>query len=154
MNKDILKKLYKYCSCNEKCKNDIQKYLYNYNLEDEEILNLIKNLEENNFINEARYTEAFVNDKLKFNKWGKIKISYELKSKNIDSQTINKYINAIDENKYSEILISILKTKLKTLNKKDKNMQYLLLLKFGLSRGFEYEIVEKTIKGLIIILQQ
>ena len=147
MNQDILKKLYRYCSSAEKCKSDIKNYLYKFNLEDDEIGELIENLENNNFINEERYVSAFVNDKLKFNKWGKIKINYELKSKGIDEKTIIKAINSIDEDEYLEILFSVLKTKLALLSGKNKVEQRLSLLTFGMSRGFEFENIEKVYKS-------
>ena len=51
-------------------------------------------------MNEERFTKFFIQGKLRIKKWGKIKLKYELKSRGIDSITIDKYINDISEHEY------------------------------------------------------
>src|SRR5574344_57000 len=89
----ILNKSCKYCSRGEKSTFDIKRFLFKENLSDEELDFIIKNLIDNNFINEERYIAAFINDKIAFNKWGKNKIFYELISKGIDEKKIKKFFN-------------------------------------------------------------
>ena len=147
-NDIILKSLYRYCSGSEKCRSDIELYLHKFDLGKNEQVEVIKNLEDNNFINETRYAEAFVNDKLKFNKWGRIKICYALKSKKINDKIIEKALATINEDIYSEILYSVLKKKLSQISGKEKSIQKQLILNFGMSRGFESENIIEILKKL------
>lgn len=146
---ETLNKASVYSSRGEKCEHDIIKYLNSkYILTEQEINFIIKKLYENNFINSDRYVKAFINDKFRFNKWGKIKITNELKSKNIDNETINKYINDIDNIEYLYILKCLLQNKLKSLKGKDEYSKKASLLRFGLSRGFCYEDIQQVLKEL------
>lgn len=58
---------------------------------------IIARLLKERFIDESRYTRFFVNDKLRFNKWGRVKIGYELYKKNIPSPIREESLAAIDE---------------------------------------------------------
>jgi len=87
MNNDYkywLNKMCRICSTSEKSTNDILDKLKNSDLTDAETDEIIKYLIHNNFINHKRYASAFVSDKFKFNKWGKLKIKMALKQKGIE----------------------------------------------------------------------
>jgi len=52
-------------------------------LDAEEADKAIARLVEQKFIDDARFARYFVKDKLKFNKWGRIKIGYALRQKGL-----------------------------------------------------------------------
>lgn len=139
--KNALQKMMKICSTQEKCKSDIYTKLKNWNVDDDLIEKIIQKLVEENFINEERYAKAFVNDKFKFNKWGKIKIRYELKLKQIDNSVIEDAIEIIDENKYYELAEEIVKSKLKTVKSGNIYETKAKLIRFAYNKGFEQEII-------------
>ena len=92
------------------------------------------------FIDESRYTRFFVNDKLRFNKWGRVKIGYELYKKNIPSPIREESLAAIDEGEYRSILLDLLKSKKKSTKGKDERDLFNKLLRFAAGRGFESRI--------------
>ena len=55
-----------------------------------------------------------MNDKLRFNKWGRIKIAYELQKRNIPAPIRSEALEGIDEKEYADILQSLLKAKKKS----------------------------------------
>ncbi len=67
--KKIISRLRKICSTSEKCRTDIYNYLQKTECTEDEKDMIIEILEKENFISESRYVEAFVNDKIKFNKY-------------------------------------------------------------------------------------
>ncbi|MDR2010060.1 MAG: RecX family transcriptional regulator [Bacteroidales bacterium] len=143
--KEILQKTCKYCSRGEKSEFEVRNYIQkNFDIPNEDTTFVIKELVSQDFINPERYVKAFINDKLKFNKWGKIKIISELKTKNIDKKIIAKYIDQIDQSEYLSILQQLLKNKKKQLAGKDEYLQKASLIRFGLSRGFEYDDIKKV----------
>ena len=75
-DKDILKQMEMLCSRKEYCVFEINEKLKKFDISHSEKEAIIKTLENNNFIDELRYAKAYVNDKFKFNKWGRIKIRY------------------------------------------------------------------------------
>ncbi|MDD2636043.1 MAG: regulatory protein RecX [Bacteroidales bacterium] len=142
----VLHKAQAMCSKSEKCKSDITKYLQKYDLSEKDIDLIIKKLIEEKFIDDSRYVRFYVNDKLKFNKWGKIKIRYSLRQKQIEEHIINDSLQQIDDDIYIETLKTIIEQKSKSIKKpNDKIKRKSALLRFATSRGFEYSLIMKII---------
>ena len=97
---EILYKLAAKCSTSEQCLSDIEGKLAKYDLPEEEKTRILRHLVEEKYVDDGRYAEAFVRDKYRFNKWGRIKIAQGLRMKHIDSETINIAMKAIDETEY------------------------------------------------------
>jgi regulatory protein len=143
----ILQRMMSLCSKNEKCAYDIEQKLRKNNLPDSDIEKIIDELQESDFINHTRYVEAFVNDKLRFNHWGKRKISYALKAKNIEEEIINQKLEQIDPALYEEILIEELDKKINSMREVSDNQRKDKVVRYLLQKGFEYgkifDIIEK-----------
>jgi len=125
------------CSRQEKCGQDIIQKLFDWKVEKSLHLKIIKNLKDENYINEERYASSFVKDKLSFNKWGIIKIRYALLQKNIPEKVIDNALHEIDEQTYDYILKEELLKKLKSLKESDKYIVKSKLVQYALSKGFE-----------------
>jgi regulatory protein len=133
----VLSKAMALCSRREFCLKDISSKLLLWNVgstESEKILNI---LIKENFINESRYATAFVKDKFRYNKWGKVKISAHLKAKNISSDIIQTALDSIDNTCYIETLGKLLDSHRKTVKAKNQIELNAKLLRYGLSKGFE-----------------
>ena len=146
---ELLHKAASYCSLSEHCVSDVEEKLILWNAQENDKQFIVNKLLKDDFINEKRYATAFVNDKFKFNKWGKIKISMALKQKRVDNDLIVNALNSIDEDEYNEMLATILKTKLKTLKWKDEYEKTGKLFAFAQSRGFENEVIDRIIRTII-----
>ncbi len=84
---EMLHRAAAYCSAAERCIQDVQKKIDAAGLPPDASERIIARLLKERFIDESRYTRFFVNDKLRFNKWGRVKIGHELYKKNIPSPT-------------------------------------------------------------------
>lgn len=145
-----LQRMMSVCSNNEKCASDIEQKLNKWSIPEEDIQKILRDLQDNDFINHTRYVESFINDKLKFNHWGRRKIAYALRIKNIDETLIQTKLDEIDPMFYERILKEELKKKINKLpkpldqNGKDKTLRFLV------QKGFEYgkvfDILEKEIE--------
>lgn len=142
----IIKKLQQICSRQEKCKADIVDYLFRHEVPDEVHQTVIKSLLTEKFIDEERYARAVVQDKLKLNRWGRIKIRYFLRSRRISEETIQHAMNLIDEDLYRQILEQELNKKARSLVKEEPEIRKLKLQQYAASKGFEEEMVWKMIK--------
>lgn len=126
-----------YCSGAEHCLSEVRTKLMR-GTDDEGVCDrVLQRLVSERFIDEDRYARAFVNDKLRFAKWGRKKIQQELWRKEISESVYRPILNDIDERQYVQTLSDLLKAKRKSLKAKDEYDLKVKLLRFGTSRGFE-----------------
>lgn len=137
-----------YCSQAERVEYDIRQKLLTWGLKGINISNIIRYLKTENFINEERYCRAFIKDKIRFNKWGKSKIVYELKNKRIPSNIIELCISDINLEEYSEQLEKILIKKLSTIKYSNEYDKRTKLIRFGLGRGFTLDEILRVLSNI------
>jgi len=147
---DALKKAQQYCANEEKCVADVRRKLYDWSADKNDVDKIIESLETENFIDENRYSQFFARDKFKFNKWGKIKIAYELRMKKIPNQIIQQAFESIDATDYFEMIENEIAKKFNEIERREKDIYQLKskILKFGQSRGYEDELVRKAIANI------
>jgi regulatory protein len=145
---ELLHKAASYCSISEHCISEVEEKLNAWEVSDDDKNKIISRLIAEDFINEKRYCIYFVKDKFRFNKWGKIKITYALKQKGFNNDLINTALNTIDEGEYEEMLASILKNKLAGLKYEFEYEKQGKLFNFAQSRGFESVVINRILKTI------
>lgn len=106
----------KYCAYQERAKSQVHHKLKDYGLEEGEINVLVEELIDEGFLNEARFASAYCMDKLRLQKWGRVKIRYALQGLHVEEQLIDKSLNALPAEAYQEILKHLATTKSASLN--------------------------------------
>ena len=109
------------------------------------IARILDRLESEKFIDDERFCRAFVNDKFRFAKWGKMKIAQGLYMKKIPSDVAWRYLNEIDEEEYLSILRDLLASKRKSIHAADDYELNGKLMRFAMSRGFELKDIKRCI---------
>ena len=145
---ELLHKAASYCSISEHCVSEVEEKLNAWSIEPDHKAKIIDRLIAEDFINEKRFCVFFVKDKFRFNKWGKIKISYALKQKGLSNDLISMALGTIDEGEYEEMLAAIMKTKLVGLKYEYEYEKQGKLFRFAQSRGFESNVIEKVLRNL------
>ena len=145
---ELLHKAASYCSISEHCVSEVETKLDAWCVGCDDKSTIIKRLIAEDFINEKRFCIFFVKDKFRFNKWGKIKISFALKGKGIENALISEALNTINDGEYEELLASILKTKLVGLKYEFEYEKQGKLFRFAQSRGFENNVIEKALRSI------
>ena len=143
---EALNKAAAYCTLTERCSGEVNAKLIAWGIESAARQRIIKRLTEEKFIDDKRYCQAFVNDKMRFNHWGRIKISAKLKEKELPSEHIVNALAGIDEEEYADILQKILNNKRRETGKSNDYQTRQKLLRFATSRGFEYPLILKLLK--------
>ena len=142
---EILYKLAARCSVSEQCLSDIEAKLSCYDLTEEEHTRILRHLVEEKYVDDRRYAEAYVKDKYRFNKWGRIKITQGLRLKGIDNETIKSAMETIDEEEYLSILRDLIKAKRKSTRGTSEYEINGKLTRFATGRGFEYAAIRRCI---------
>jgi regulatory protein len=145
---EVLSIITGYCSREERCCEDVVSKLKAYNLPQNDIDEILEFLAKEKYLDELRYATAFVSDKFRFNKWGRIKIAYALKQKHVAEHIIDKALHNIDDEQYFELLSVELNKKKKSLTKLSVYELNGKLYQFAASRGFESDVINKTLKML------
>ena len=142
---EILYKLAARCSVSEQCLSDIEDKLAKYDLTEEERTRILRHLVEEKYVDDGRYAEAYVRDKYRFNKWGRMKIAQGLRMKGIDRETIESAMETINETEYLSILRDLIKTKRKSAKGKNDYEINGKLACFATGRGFEYSDIRQCL---------
>lgn len=147
---ELLQRAMRACSEREYCISDISALLDRWGADDAEMRTwIIDRLIREKFIDEHRYSRAFVLDHFRHSQWGRVKISMSLKQKKVDPEAIASGMEAIGEDEYLELLQKILsdqRRKIKAKNRLDLKGK---LLRHALGKGFESHLVYDTINSLL-----
>lgn len=84
-----LRALMNVCAKSERAISDVRRSLTRWGVAPEQHQPIIDRLVRERFIDEARYAEAYVREKLNLSRWGVRKIRAALKAKRIPEQTID-----------------------------------------------------------------
>lgn len=141
----LLDKARKFCSYQERCIFDVKQKLIEWKASEKTIEKIIRQLEEEDFINEERYAVSFAMGKLRNNKWGKNKIFFALSKKHIPEFYVQYGLNKIDEEEYINTLKAILSAK--KIDEKDEFRRKNKLVRYAVQKGFQPDLAWKIVKG-------
>lgn len=144
----VLSRLQLQCSRREYCSRDIlQKAAKALDGDADAAARMLSDLRKDGFVDDLRYASAFAREKSRLTGWGPVKISFALSAKGIDMETVREALGDIDQNDAFRRMRSVLEAKWKVL-REDPQGRF-KLLKFGLSRGYEYEAVSSAVEAIV-----
>lgn len=108
---------------------------------------VVDSLVADKYVDDARYASAFAREKASIQGWGPVKIRFQLRSKGISDADIASGMSEIEEPKAARKLESVIAAKYRSL--KDDPQCRLKLLKFALSRGYEYGDVAAAVDSVM-----
>ena len=98
------------------------------------------------YVSDARYASCFAREKSSLQGWGPVKIRFQLRGKGISDDDISSGMAEIESSKADAKLRRLIEDKYKVLAG-DPQCK-LKLLKYVLSRGYEYDQVREIIEQL------
>ncbi len=97
---------------------ELKEILQKKNFSSSIIDEVIEKLKKEGYLNEEKYIEAYINDKINLSKDGPFKIKKSLELLDLDSEKINNYLESIDEEIWDEKLQKIINKKLNLMKNK------------------------------------
>ena len=116
----------------------------------EEMEKIVESLQKDKFVDDARFANAYVRDKARFSKWGKVKVAYNLKALGVDASIVNEALSCNASLFEGDTLIKLLEVKCRSLDKVatvEKKREK--LLRFALGRGFGYGAAKEAVDKVI-----
>jgi regulatory protein len=137
------------CSQSERCRFDIIAKFRQWELPETEIAEALDYLIKERFLDEERYVRFYVNDKLRFNKWGKVKLSFMLRQKQIPESMVREALHQINDDSYEKTLIDLLRSKVRSVKGASVYERKGKLAVFAQSHGFEADLAFRIAGQLI-----
>lgn len=141
--------LMRLCARAEKCEGDARRLMRGWGLTEEQIREVLARLVQERFIDDARYTEAFVREKLHLSGWGVYKIRAALQRKGIAAGLIDAALGRLDREGMATRLREQLQRKIRTVRSTTPRELKTKLIRYGLSLGYEYDSVFECVSELV-----
>jgi regulatory protein len=137
-----------WCAYQERAQQEVRNKLYQWGLKSTDVEEIIAGLIETNFLNEERFARAYAQGKSRMKGWGKAKIKAGLKQKAISERLISKALQQVEGDDYEERLKTLLEKKSALLTEKDPYKRRYKLSNYALSKGYDYELINKTLSAM------
>jgi regulatory protein len=145
---EALLKLMQYCTYQDRCHKEVEKKLDELGMYHDAKAHIISKLIEDNFLNEERFAKSFARGKFRIKKWGKIRITRELKLRQISTYNLNTALKEISEDDYLKTLNELVDYKYKQLGQKLTQANKQKIYQYLAYRGFENHLIYEAINNL------
>ena len=140
-------RLEKQCARAEHCTYELRQKLYRWRISASDASNIIDSLIENRFVDDERFARAFINDKIRFARWGQRKIHAALLQKRIPTEMTQRLLGEIDPEFVVANLEEILEQKARTIDNVRTYEGRTRLFRYAISRGYLPDDVSRAIRG-------
>jgi regulatory protein len=148
MESSVKKKIEHYCAYQERCHLEVTNKLNKLGVFGDELDEYVCYLIDENFLSETRFCEAYVRGKFNNNNWGKIKLSRELKLRNISDWNISNALNQIKSEDYNKKLRKLCKKLVENSDKPEFELRNKVVKNLSY-KGWEIDLIIKTLNQLI-----
>lgn len=145
---EALKRMERYCSYQERCHKEVTQKLFSMHMIPEAIDLIVVKLMQDNFLNEERYAKAFVSGKFRIKKWGKQRLTRELKQKDIGKTLINIALQSISDQEYLETFNALAEKKAESIKETNVLKKRKKLADYLFYRGWESHLVYDKVNEL------
>ena len=147
---EIKRKLEQYCVYQDRCHKEVEQKMREYNLIPEAKELILLSLMQDNFLNEERFSKSFARGKFRIKNWGKQRIIRELKFKDISSYNIKTALKEIDEVEYLKTIYKITENRNEVISEPNHYKRKKKLIDFLMRKGFENELIFKTVNDVLL----
>lgn len=135
------------CARAEHCQYEMTAKMRRWEMSDEAQARVMQRLVSEHYVDDERFARAFVNDKIRYNKWGRRKVEQALWMKRIDDDIRQRVLDEVDDSEYINVLRVLLKQKRRATKAASDYEMNQKLVKYALSRGFTFDIIRQCIDG-------
>lgn len=132
------------CARAEKSESDARRLMRNWGLSDEDAERVLERLVRERFIDDNRYAAAFIREKLRLSGWGVYKIRLTLQRKGLTRNQIDDALAEAETPDMDERLRTQFTRKMRSLRYGSTYELKSKLIRYGLSLGYEYEVVTRA----------
>lgn len=143
-----LYKLAALCSAAEHCSWEMLEKMRRWGIPDDAQARIMEYLTREKYVDDSRYCRFFVNDKLKYNGWGRRKIEQALYLKHIGREISDPVFDAVEDEQYLETLRPMAQRKWQSIKAGSDYERSMKLIRWAMGRGYSLDIIRKCIDNL------
>lgn len=141
----VFQKLSALCARAEHCQWEMLEKMRQWGVDEEMQARVMERLVNGRYVDDRRYAEAFVRDKVRYNQWGRRKVEQALWLKHIDGDVARQALDAIDDDEYVSMLKPMLAQKRRTTKAQSDYELNMKLMKWAVGRGFTMDIIHQCL---------
>jgi regulatory protein len=138
-----LYKLSALCSTAEHCSYEMTEKMRKWGLDEDVQTRIMQKLLSEKYVDDNRYCKFFIRDKIRYNKWGRLKIEQALWQKRISKDISDPIFEEVGDDEYLKVLRPLIAAKRKTIKADNDYECRCKLIKFALGRGFSMNIIRQ-----------
>lgn len=146
--REAIQKLEHFCAYQERCHAEVVSKLYDLKMTSDEMDSIIVHLIQENFLNETRFACSFARGKHRIKHWGKIRITNELKFRQISSTNITLALKEISAEEYATTFEQLSERCWNGIHEKNNLKKRKKFCDYMLRRGYESNLVYDKAKEL------
>ncbi|MFI3323539.1 MAG: regulatory protein RecX [Rikenellaceae bacterium] len=146
---EALASLMRQCARAEKSSGDAMRLMARWGVAEAERGEVLAQLIADKFIDDGRYAEAYVREKLNLSGWGVRKIATSLKVKGVAPSIIGEVLAEVDRESMSERLLGKVERKARTTKYKDQYDLKGKLIRYALSLGYDYDMALDAVSQIV-----
>lgn len=146
---EAMQKMANYCAYQERCHIEVDQKLQEFKLIPEAREKILMYLLSEDFLNETRFSQSFARGKFKFKKWGRLRITKELKARKISAYNIKKGLEEISEKDYLNTFEASSTKKWESLSKEPIAKGKQKFINYFQYRGWENQLIFDRLKELM-----
>lgn len=141
--------LMRICARAEKCEHDARRLMRSWDIATTDAERVLAQLIRDRFIDDSRYAEAFVREKLRLSGWGEYKIRAALQRKEIARDRIDAALFGAEQPDMATRLTEQLRRKIRTIRSRSLYDLRTKLIRHGISLGYDHETVFTSVGEIL-----
>lgn len=135
-----LQSLMRMCARSERSSGDALRLMKRWGVADDAARKVLSRLQSERFIDDSRYAEAFVRDKLNLSGWGIYKIKSALRAKGVSKEIVEEVVSPmLEQTDMAERLEEIMRRRMRTLKYSSAYEAKTKLIRFAAGRGYDLD---------------
>ena len=146
---EALTKIAAFCAYQERTFKETEAKLRGYGLTEDEAGEIVIRLSRENLLDEERFARSYVRGHYRHKKWGRRRITQELKQKGLSDYCIKAGLREIDGDEYYQNLLDLLEKKNAQEKERHPYKRRQKLTQFLTLKGYESDLIREALDSLI-----
>lgn len=141
-------KLETYCGYQERSAWEVRRKLFEKGIQGKLADELIEVMFTDGFLNEERFARSFARGKFRLKKWGRTRITRELKLRELSNTLIKIGLSEIDPEEYYDTLLAQTEKKWEKTKENDPYKKRFLVIQYLMGKGFEQDLIKEALENI------
>lgn len=140
-----LERARRWCAAEERCESGVREKLAAWGAGSGDADGIVASLTEEGYLDDGRYARAYCESKMLRSGWGRLKVAYQLRLKQLPRAAVDAGMAAVDDEAYMAVLEQAAMKKAATLRGADDAERRRKLTAFLAQRGYTMDEINQVI---------